>query len=320
VPDITHVVYGEPDRYAELEDLRDLRDVGRAVGRLNKLLPKRQFVLMGPGRWGSRGDIRLGVHVTYADISNTAVLMEIARQKGSYVPELSFGTHFFQDLVEADIRYIPLYPDEPGCIFNEAFLRRARNMLPDMLPEFERLADTLRVVDISQETDGRVLRILLNADLDEAVGIFDISRSTPREARSVGDTLVEQPSETHWRWRLRMAERIAGDLDPQRFGIKALYVFGSVKNATAGPSSDIDLLVHDGGPGARRDELTLWLDGWSHCLAEMNYLRTGYHSEDLLDVHFVTDEDVEQQTSFAAKIGAVTDPARKLSLKSGTDD
>ena len=67
---------------------------------------------MGPGRWGSRGDIKLGVSVTYADINNTAMLIEIARRTGNYVPDLSFGTHFFQDLVEAQIRYLPLYPDE----------------------------------------------------------------------------------------------------------------------------------------------------------------------------------------------------------------
>jgi pyruvate, water dikinase len=93
---------------------RGTADVGRAVGRLNKLLPRRQFVLMGPGRWGSRGDIKLGVSVTYSDINNTAVLMEIAARRGSYVPDLSFGTHFFQDLVEAGIRYLPLFPGDGG--------------------------------------------------------------------------------------------------------------------------------------------------------------------------------------------------------------
>ena len=59
VPEITHVVYVDPEAYGNLEDLKDLHDVGRAVGELNKLLPKRQFILMGPGRWGSRGDIKL---------------------------------------------------------------------------------------------------------------------------------------------------------------------------------------------------------------------------------------------------------------------
>ena len=62
-----------------------------------------------------------GVQVTYADINNTAALIEIARQRSSYVPELSFGTHFFQDLVEANIRYLPLYPDDRDVLFNEKF-------------------------------------------------------------------------------------------------------------------------------------------------------------------------------------------------------
>jgi hypothetical protein len=117
-----------------------------------------------------------------------------------------------------------------------------------------------------------------------------------------------------------MVERIATDLDPDRFGVKALYVFGSAKNATAGPSSDIDLLVHDEGTSRKREELGLWLDGWSRSLAEANYLRTGYQSEGLLDIHYVTDDDIQKQTSFAAKIGAVTDAARPLRLSSREDE
>ena len=321
VPDITHIVYIDPDRYAELEELRDLRNVGKAVGKLNKLLPKRQFVLMGPGRWGSRGDIKLGVHVTYADISNTAVLIEIARKKGNYVPELSFGTHFFQDLIENGIRYIPLYPDEPEGYLDETFLRRAPNLLPDMIPEFGEIADVVRVIEVAHQGAERVLRILMNADLTEAVGIFDVPRTAPAEAPVSADMMVAVPAEAHSRWRSRMVEQIAVDLDPDRFDIKALYVFGSVKNATAGPCSDIDLLIHDEGEGRKREELALWLDGWSLSLAETNYLRTGYKSEGLLDVHYVTDEDIRKQTSYAAKIDAVTDAARPLRMReAGGDD
>ncbi|RPJ80758.1 MAG: pyruvate, phosphate dikinase, partial [Acidobacteria bacterium] len=154
VPEITHVVYVDPEQYDRLHSLADLRDVGHAVGRLNKLLPKRQFILMGPGRWGSRGDIKLGVSVTYADISNTAVLMEIAAKRGNYVPDLSFGTHFFQDLVEAGIRYLPLFPGDGVGVFNELFLRRAPNILTDLLPEFAHLAEVVRVIDIPKATDG----------------------------------------------------------------------------------------------------------------------------------------------------------------------
>jgi pyruvate, water dikinase len=114
--------------------MSDLISVGEAVSRLNAVLPRRAFILMGPGRWGSRGDITLGMRVTYADICNTAMLVEIARRKGSYVPDLSFGTHFFQDLVEARIRYLALYPDEPGIVFNEDFFRRSPTHFPTCYP------------------------------------------------------------------------------------------------------------------------------------------------------------------------------------------
>ncbi|MHC4764692.1 MAG: PEP/pyruvate-binding domain-containing protein, partial [Planctomycetota bacterium] len=305
VADITHIVYVDPERYADLQDLLQLQNVGRAVGRLNQLLPKRQFILLGPGRWGSRGDIRLGVSVTYSDISNTAVLLEVARQKGNYLPELSFGTHFFQDLVEAGIRYLPLYPDDPGTEFNETFLKRADNIFTDLVPELASLAEVIQVIDIPKETDGLVLRVLMNADLEQAVGILDepsaemgtVKPPAPSPAQSA-------PSEQHWKWRLRMAEQIARHVDPCRFGIKAMYVFGSAKNATAGPASDINLIVHDRGEPEQRRALSTWLDGWSHALAEMNYLRTGYMCDGLLDVQYVTDQDIAEQTSYAAKIGA----------------
>ena len=172
VPDITHIVYVDPEQYNQLDNLSDLRLVGKAVSKLNKLLPRRKFILMGPGRWGSRGDIKLGVNVTYSDINNTAVLIEIARKKGNYVPDLSFGTHFFQDLVESSIRYIPLYPDDPDIIFNEKFLMNSYNSLSDLAPEYSHLSETIHVVDIPKVMDGSTLQILMNAEIDEALGIL----------------------------------------------------------------------------------------------------------------------------------------------------
>jgi hypothetical protein len=172
VPDITHVVYVDPAKYLEITDLPTLMMVGRAVGRLNAMLPRRQFILMGPGRWGSRGDVKLGVSVTYSEIKNTAALIEIARKRGNYVPDLSFGTHFFQDLVESSIRYLPLYPDDNGVIFNETFFLNSRNILTDLLPEFAEVENTVRVIDVPESTGGQVLRVLMNAGLDEAIGFL----------------------------------------------------------------------------------------------------------------------------------------------------
>jgi hypothetical protein len=313
VPNITHIVYVDHDAYASLPDRASMREVGTVVGRLNALLPKRQFILMGPGRWGSRGDIKMGVSVTYSQINNSAVLVEIARQKGNYVPDLSFGTHFFQDLVEADIRYLPLYPDDARVVFNEAFFRESENVLRRLLPDAARLADTVRVIDVPRQTGGQILRILMNADLDSAMGLLAPPESLVAEPRGE-EPPADLPAEDHWRWRMRMVERIGRELDPERFGVRALYVFGSTKNATAGPGSDIDLLLHFVGDDRQRECLTLWLDGWSHCLSEINYLRTGYKTDGLLDLHVVTEEDIAAGTSYAAKIGAVTDAARPVPL------
>lgn len=316
VPDVTHIVYVDPAAYANLPDEGSLRAVGRAVSLLNGLLPKRQFILMGPGRWGSRGDLKLGVSITYADICNTSLLIEVAAGKSKMLPDLSFGTHFFQDLVESRIRYLPLYPDEEGAVLRESWLLEAPNLLAEMVPDYAHLADCVRVIDVPGTTGGRILRVLLNAELERAVAILaqpdQVFEDRPRQRAGFGKAAVVQ--ERHWFWRLRMAEKIAGEIDPEAFGIVAMYVFGSAKNASAGPGSDIDLLIHVRQSPRQRAELLAWLDGWSRCLAEMNYLETGIRSEGLLDVHLVTDEDIEKRTSWAAKIDAVTDAARPLDL------
>ncbi len=319
VPDITHIVYVDPVSYNQLEERNDLVNVGKTIGLLNALLPKRRFVLMGPGRWGSRGDIKLGVQVSYADINNTAVLIEMAYRKANYIPELSFGTHFFQDLVEANIRYLPLYPDDSNVKFNELFIRKSRNILKQLIPEYGYLENVVKVIDVPSLKKGNVLKIVLNAELEEALGYFAPASSETAfspgkvlKPPKVADRQEYYTEDEFWRWRFYMAERIADSMELPRFGVKALYVFGSTNNGTAGPGSDIDLLIHWQGTLKQREEMLHWLEGWSRCLSEMNYLKTGYTADGLLDVHIVTDEDIAQKTSFAVKIGAITDPAHLL--------
>ena len=179
VPDIHYIVYVDPEAYAQLSEYSQLLKIGEIVSRLNKILPKRKFILMGPGRWGSRGDIKLGVNVTYSDINNTAMIVEIARKKGNYLPELSFGTHFFQDLVESSIRYLPLYPDEPNILFNEQFLSEENSILSDLAPEFLPFAKTVRVIHIPKTADGSILRVLMNAELEKAIGYLTNASDHP---------------------------------------------------------------------------------------------------------------------------------------------
>ena len=115
-------------------------------------------------------------------------------------------------------------------------------------------------------------------------------------------------------WREAARNRLPAlvSLLVERFEVTRITLFGSFARGSAVPGSDIDLLIHDRGSGDEREALVLWLDGWSKSLAEMNYLRTGYRSDGLLDVHYLTDEDIAKRTSFAVKIGAITDAARLL--------
>ncbi len=125
---------------------------------------------------------------------------------------------------------------------------------------------------------------------------------------------VPKPHATPWQWRLSAIEYIAGHTDAERYGVKGIYLIGSTKNATAGPASDIDLIVHVRGSEAQQCALEAWLESWSRHLDDLNYQYTGHRSGGLLDVHFMTDEDIHQQTSFACKIGAINDAARQLTL------
>ena len=318
ISDLTHIVYVDPKKYSEISDIETLKGIGNIVGRLNKILPKHQFILMGPGRWGSRGDIKLGVSVTYSEINNTTMLIEIARKTKDYVPDLSFGTHFFQDLVEANIRYLPLYPDDSGNIFNEEFLEKSENVLTSFLPDTEKFQEVVRVIDIPATTSGQVMQVLMNGETNKAVAII----SEPSELRDdfeqvqLGMKVGAMQKDIHWQWRLRNVEKLASQLDPKRFGVKAFYVFGSVKNAHAGPASDIDVLIHFVGSKEQRKDLTSWLDGWSLALSQINFLRTGYKTDGLLDVHIITDKEIQKRDSYAIKIGAVSDPARPLPMGS----
>lgn len=318
--ELSYLVYVDPDTYHELPRREDLLAVGEAVGLLNEELPRRKFILIGPGRWGSRGDVKLGVRVTYADISNTAALIEVAREQYAYVPELSFGTHFFQDLVESGIVYLPLYPDQKGVMFRESFFRCSPNQLARILPRYAGLSGVIKVIDIADVSGGRFLSIHMNSELEKAVAFLSSAR-TP-SAEQPGDQAAAAwrnwnlvTDQEHWQWRYYMARQIAETMDMEAYGVKGVYLFGSTNTGETGIGSDIDLLIHAEDDTTRLDQLRHWLDGWSQALARINFLQTGYDTERLLDVHIVTDEDIARGNAFAVKINSFTDPATPLRIR-----
>jgi hypothetical protein len=171
VPDIEYIVYVDPRAYDRLDTVERKHKVGWAVGQLNKRLAGKRYALLGPGRWGSN-DINLGVRVTYADINNTRLLVEIAFARDGYTPEVSYGTHFFQDLVEADIAIMPLYPDTAGNSLNEQLLLHAANSIAAADPGLADLAGVIRMLHVPAVTGGRLLHVYLDAQSQEGIGLF----------------------------------------------------------------------------------------------------------------------------------------------------
>jgi len=177
VPDIEYIVYVDGDNYGDLPELSDMKEVAKIVSTLNKKLPSKKFILIGPGRWGSRGDIKLGVPVTYSGINNTAMLIELAYNKDGYVPELSFGTHFFQDLVEADIKYLPVYPDGEESFFNLNLMMNSKNSLADYVSVDQKMSDVVRLISVKDLFDDKKMSVIMNGDENKAIGFIESKMS-----------------------------------------------------------------------------------------------------------------------------------------------
>ncbi|MDD5594201.1 MAG: PEP/pyruvate-binding domain-containing protein, partial [Candidatus Margulisbacteria bacterium] len=145
---LRRVIFVDPKNYSELLHSKKY-SVARLIGRLNKLSDRvsRPVLLVGPGRWGTR-DATLGVPVSFAEINNFSALVEISDPAIGFMPELSFGSHFFLDLVEAGIFYTALFPERPAVSFDRSWLLDQPNILDRLLPEEAALADVIRVCDV----------------------------------------------------------------------------------------------------------------------------------------------------------------------------
>lgn len=148
---ISRVLCVIPQAYVALP-ITQKYEVARIIGGLNRQIPGRDqmpTLLMGPGRWGTSTP-SLGVPVRFAEINNVAVLAEIAYEGDNLIPDLSFGTHFFQDLVESDIFYLAIFPAQEGVVFNLPWFLEKPNALTEMLPEADKYAHVIHVCDVKK--------------------------------------------------------------------------------------------------------------------------------------------------------------------------
>ncbi len=173
VSQIEYIIYVDAEAYHQLDTPADYSEVARLIGKLNKALEGRSFILIGPGRWGS-SDAMQGVPVTYADIFNTRALVEVASNQRGFSAEPSYGTHFFQDLVEAKIYPLAVYPGESGDHLNWDFIRQSENQISTFSPEQTKANRCIKVIHIPTERPGHYLEITM--DGQSALGYLTQSK------------------------------------------------------------------------------------------------------------------------------------------------
>ncbi len=101
-------------------------------------------MLVGPGRWGSTTP-SLGVPVHYTELCNMTVICEYSSRKAGFMPELSYGSHFFQDIVESGIFYVAIFDGHKDVIFNPDHILKEENMLTSLLPGSKQFSDVIHI-------------------------------------------------------------------------------------------------------------------------------------------------------------------------------
>ena len=161
VSPVDYIIYVDPEAYYQLDTQNGHTEVARYIGRLNSVLEGQAFILVGPGRWGS-SDPMQGVPVTYADIFNTRALVEVTSNKGGFRSEPSYGTHFFQDLVESQIYPLAVHPGEAEDYLNLDFIGQAENQISKFVPEQNKASHCIKLIHIPTERPDHHLEIIMD--------------------------------------------------------------------------------------------------------------------------------------------------------------
>lgn len=142
------VIYVDPQEYYDYPYAKK-PNIARAVGAVNRYFENqnKNILFVTPGRIGTSSP-ELGVPVVYAEISHFSAIMEVAYSKAGYMPELSFGSHMFQDLVEANILYVACMENDKTVVYRPEFLTETMEIGKEILDES--VGSVLKVYDTSE--------------------------------------------------------------------------------------------------------------------------------------------------------------------------
>lgn len=169
---IEYLVFIDPENYYDIEEEAQRVQIAETITTLNDVLPAGRFGLVGPGRWGALNS-RLSVPITYSDICNASLLIEISPPY-TPAPELAYGTDFFEDVQEAGILVLGIQPTPLGGSMDWDFLRSSPNLLTRYVPWAAAWVDCVRVIDLKAAA-GSSLRLIIDKETNEAIACFDDS-------------------------------------------------------------------------------------------------------------------------------------------------
>ena len=172
VHNIRYILFVPSEGYFSLATQAERTQLERAIGQLNSVLKDETFIAVGPGRWGTSTP-DLGVHVTYSDIYNSRALVELAGEEVGASPEPSFGTHFFQDLMEADIYPLGVFLDDENTIFKRELFYDTPNRLNEFISvDNPRVINALRLISIVDYRRHHHLDLIMDAQKSYAVAFL----------------------------------------------------------------------------------------------------------------------------------------------------
>jgi Pyruvate phosphate dikinase, AMP/ATP-binding domain len=173
---IQYVLFVPPEKYYALETEKARKELGAVISKLNAALPEKSFICVGPGRWGSL-NTDLGVYVCYSDISRTGALVEVSGKGVGVAPEPSLGTHFFQDLMEAQIFPLALNFDEPETTFNRNFFYNTPNSIGTWISCNEELSRVVRLIAVADYRPGYHIIIAMDDEAGQAMAYLSPDQS-----------------------------------------------------------------------------------------------------------------------------------------------
>lgn len=142
---IDYVIFINVTAYLKLND-NGKYEAARLIGLINREMKGKNALLAGPGRWGSTTP-SLGVPVHFTELCNMKALCEYASKKEGFMPELSYGSHFFQDIVESEIFYVAIFDGYRDVIFNPDRILQKENLLTSFLPRAGQFKDVIHIAD-----------------------------------------------------------------------------------------------------------------------------------------------------------------------------